>query len=81
MIPKTKGCKECNLTGFKGRIGVFEALCVSDKAEEFILKSPSVSALKEFAIQQGMTTMYQDGLVKIVEGITTMEELERVTQI
>jgi len=79
LIPKTKGCKDCNFTGFKGRVGIFEALVVSDDMEEFILRSPSVSALKEFAIKKGMTTMYQDGLVKIVEGITTLEELERVT--
>lgn len=78
-IPKTKGCKDCNFTGFKGRIGIFEALVVTDDMEEFILRSPSVSALKEFAIKKGMTTMYQDGLVKIAEGITTLEELERVT--
>ena len=78
-IPKTKGCEDCNSTGFKGRVGIFEALIVSDDMEEFILRSPSVSALKEFAIKKGMTTMYQDGLIKVTEGITTLEELERVT--
>ena len=78
-IPKTKGCEDCNFTGFKGRVGIFEALVVSDDMEEFILRSPSVSALKEFAIKKGMTTMYQDGLIKVTEGITTLEELERVT--
>ena len=78
-IPKTKGCEDCNSTGFRGRVGIFEALVVSDNMEEFILRSPSVSAFKEFAIKKGMTTMYQDGLVKVTEGITTLEELERVT--
>lgn len=78
-IPRTKGCKDCNGTGFKGRIGVFEALVVSDDMEKFFLRSPVVSALKEFASKKGMTTMYQDGLVKVVQGVTTLEELERVT--
>ncbi|TSC56840.1 MAG: hypothetical protein Greene071421_350 [Parcubacteria group bacterium Greene0714_21] len=78
-ISKTKGCNDCNSTGFKGRVGIFEALVVSDDTEEFILRSPSVSALKEFAIKKGMTTMYQDGLIKVTEGITTLEELARVT--
>jgi len=77
-IPKVKGCKDCNFTGYKGRIGIFEAFSIDSELEKFILTSPSISALKEKAIEKGMTTMYQDGLIKIVKGISTIEEVERV---
>jgi len=77
-IPKAKGCKSCNYTGYRGRIGIFEAFLVDDKMEKFILKNSSIAVLKEAAIKKGMVTMYQDGLIKALEGITTIEEVERV---
>jgi type II secretory ATPase GspE/PulE/Tfp pilus assembly ATPase PilB-like protein len=77
-IPKIKGCQNCNFTGYRGRIGIFEAFLVDDEIEKFILKSPSIAALKEEVIKKGMVTMKQDGLIKVLEGITTIEELERV---
>jgi len=78
-IPVAEGCPECNFTGYKGRTGIFEAFLVDPELESFILKSPSVSALKEKAIKKGMVTMYQDGLIKVLEGKTTLQEVERVT--
>lgn len=78
-IAKTKGCQNCNFTGYKGRVGIFEAFLVDDEMEKFILNSPSIASLKERAIKQGMTTMYQDGLIKILEGLTTIEEVEKTT--
>jgi len=74
-----QGCKECNSTGYKGRIGIFEVILVNSAFEEFILTKPSTSALRKFAIKEGMTTMYQDGLIKILQGATTLEELLRAT--
>ncbi len=79
IIPKTKGCRNCNFTGYRGRIGIFEAFLVDDEMEKFILTSPSISELREKAIKNGMVTMYQDGLIKVLEKITTIEEVERVT--
>ncbi len=78
-IPVAKGCSECNFTGYKGRMGIFEAFLVDSELESFILTSPPVSALREKAIKKGMVTMYQDGLIKVLEGKTTIEEIERVT--
>ncbi len=78
-IPQVKGCKDCNFTGFRGRIGIFEAFLVDNEMEKFILTSPSISALREKAIKKGMLTMYQDGIIKVLEGITTIKEVERVT--
>jgi len=78
-IPEAIGCRDCNFTGYHGRIGIFEAFLVDDEMEKFILTSPSIAALREKAIKKGMITMYQDGLMKVLEGITTIEEVERVT--
>jgi len=77
-VPKTVGCKNCNFTGYRGRVGVFEAFLVDDEMEKFILASPSIAALKEKAVKKGMVTMYQDGLIKILGGETTLEEVERL---
>ena len=77
-IPQIKGCAYCNGTGFKGRVGIFEAFLIDDEMEKFILTSPSISALREKAIKGGMITMKEDGLMKVLEGITTLEEVERV---
>jgi len=77
-IPKAKGCKACNETGYKERIGIFEILLVNEKIEKFILKEPSIAELRELAVKEGMITMKQDGLIKVLEGLTTIEELERV---
>ena len=77
-IPQVKGCKFCNFTGYKGRIGIYETFLVDDEMEKFILTSPSIAATRELAIERGMILMQQDGLIKILEGITTIEEVERV---
>lgn len=78
-IPKAVGCEDCNFTGYRSRAGIFEAFLIDDKMEKFILTSPSIAALREKIIKKGMITMYQDGLIKVLKGITTMEEVERVT--
>jgi len=79
MILKSSGCKDCNFTGYKGRVGLYEAFLVNDQMEKFILENPSTAALKGKAIKQGgMATIAQDGAIKVLEGITTLEEVERV---
>ncbi len=77
-IPETVGCKDCNSTGFRGRIGIFEAFFIDNEMEKFILTNPSIASLEEKAIKKGMVTMKQDGLIKVLEGITTIEEIEKV---
>jgi len=78
-IPQAKGCQGCNFTGYKGRIGVYETFLVDDEMENFILTNPSIVAMREKAVKKGMVLMHQDGLIKALEGITTIEEVERVT--
>ncbi len=78
-IPQVKGCKNCNYTGYRGRIGIFEGFLVNDEMEKFILTNPSIAALRSEAKRKGMVSMKQDGLIKVLEGITTIEQVERVT--
>jgi type II secretory ATPase GspE/PulE/Tfp pilus assembly ATPase PilB-like protein len=78
-IPRTKGCAVCNSTGYKGRVGIFEAILIDDEMEKSIIKNPSIAAFREEAIERGMVTMYQDGLIKVLKGETTIEEVERAT--
>jgi type II secretory ATPase GspE/PulE/Tfp pilus assembly ATPase PilB-like protein len=78
-IYQNKGCKYCNFTGYRGRVGIFEALLIDEEMERFILKNPSIAALRKKAIKRGMVTIHQDGFIKALKGITTIEEVERVT--
>lgn len=78
-IPVIAGCKDCNNTGYKGRTGIYETFLIDDDIERFVLTSPSIAALKEKAIEKGMVTMYQDGLIKVLKGITTIEEVKKAT--
>lgn len=72
------GCLECNFTGFKGRVGVYEMILVNDAIEALIMHEPSEFDIKKAALDQGQTTMRQDGILKTIAGITTIEEVERV---
>ena len=73
-----KGCKECNELGYKGRVGVYEAFVISKDMERLILKSPAISDVQELAEKEGMITMLQDAYLKLLDGITSVEEIERV---
>jgi type IV pilus assembly protein PilB len=75
---KPVGCKHCNFTGYRGRIGIFETILVDEEMEDLILKNPSIPAIEKMAKEKGMVTMRQDGLIKVLEGITTVEEVKRV---
>ena len=77
---KEGGCQVCNFTGYKGRQGLFEAFLVDSEMERFILTNPPVSEIRNLAIKKGMVTMYQSGLIDIVAGKTTFDELMRVVE-
>ena len=72
------GCAECNFTGFKGRIAIFEIFLVDEAMEKLIMQTPITATILEQAIKQGMLTMAQDGFIKVLAGITTVAEVERV---
>ncbi len=73
------GCSVCNNTGFRGRIGIYEIFRVTKEMEELILSAASTSEIRDLTIKNGMITMRQDGLLKLMQGITTLEEINRVT--
>lgn len=76
---KPKGCRKCHRTGFSGRLGVYEVFENSPEIEKLISERASAQEIFKAAIRQGMMTMRQDGLLKVLEGITSLEEVERVT--
>lgn len=76
---KPRGCKKCN-NGYSGRVGIYEVLEVTDEVSELIIRRASTDEIQDKAIGVGMVTMGQDGLVKALEGITTVEEVLRVTR-
>jgi type IV pilus assembly protein PilB len=78
-IFENRGCDECHQTGFSGRIGIFEVLEMTKELGEIILKEPSESKILDEARRQGMITMRQDGILKVLKGITTIEEVLRET--
>lgn len=79
-IVEPKGCNLCNFSGYKGRVGIFEAILINDEMENLILKNPSIPEIKKIALKNGMISMYQDGLLKVLEGITTIDEVERMAK-
>lgn len=77
-VYKPKGCIACSNTGYKGRQGVFEFLQITDEMRELILKRAGVAEIKALAQEQGMHTLRQEGIDKILEGSTSVEEVLRV---
>jgi len=78
---KGKGCKFCNHTGYEDRTGVFEVLDVTEEIRELITKQASMDTIRKKAVEQGMTTMIQDGITKALMGITTLQEVRRVAKV
>ena len=74
-----KGCPECNNTGYRGRIAVHEIMPVRDEVKELILQGASAADIKKESVRLGMSTLRQSGLKKVMDGITTIEEILRVT--
>jgi type IV pilus assembly protein PilB len=76
---KGKGCEKCNKTGYKGRVGLYEVMEITDELRELILVGASALELRRKAIEEGMITLRGSGLRKITEGVTTIEEVLRET--
>lgn len=76
---RPKGCPKCNNLGYVGRIGIFEILVINEEIEKLIGELAGVTDLAMAALENGMVTMLQDGILKAVSGITSIDEVERVT--
>ncbi len=75
------GCDKCNLTGYKGRIGIFEAIKTDEEIEKIMPLNPSEREIKKVASHQGILSMRQDGLIKILSGTTSFEEVQSVVDL
>src|SRR5213593_3682153 len=76
---KGKGCATCNFTGMKGRVAIYEVMPISEELRDAILKNAPTAELRTIAQSQGMRSLRQAGLLKVIEGTTTVEEVLRVT--
>lgn len=79
QLYRPKGCPKCNNLGYKGRIGIFEVFTINEEIEKLILDMASETDLTFAALESGMVTMLQDGILKALEGITSIEEVKRAT--
>lgn len=78
---KGQGCDLCGHTGYQGRIGIYEVLIISDKIAKLILEKSDSNTIEKQAMEEGMITMKQDGYLKVLEGVSTIDEILRVAQV
>jgi len=78
-VCKPKGCNECNFTGYRGRLGIFEIFAMTDELRELALRRVGTSEIREEAKKSGMKLMVEDGYEKVKKGITTLDEVYTVT--
>ncbi len=77
---KGKGCTYCGRSGYRGRIGIYELMLINNRLRELMFKGTTTNVVREEAIKNGMSTLYADGMLKVVRGITTFEEVYRVAK-
>ena len=76
---KGKGCDRCAHTGYVGRVGIYEVMEMTDEIRELIMASANARDIKHAAMKVGMTTMLEDGIRKVLAGMTTLEEVIKIT--
>ncbi len=77
---KGKGCSECGDSGYLGRVGIFEVMPITETISNLMLQHPDSQSVQHKAVEEGMITMKQDGYLKVLKGVTTVEEVLRVAQ-
>jgi type IV pilus assembly protein PilB len=77
---KGKGCNHCNKTGYRGRMGIFELMAMTSQMRELTFKGEATQVVRKLARKQGMRTLFEDGMIKALKGLTTIEEVLRITQ-
>jgi len=78
QLTRGEGCDECAGSGYKGRAGIHELVVMTDEIRRMVLDRTSTADLKALALSQGLRTLYHDGLMKVAQGVTTLEEVLRV---
>jgi type II secretory ATPase GspE/PulE/Tfp pilus assembly ATPase PilB-like protein len=79
-VYRAKGCEACFHTGYLGRTAIYELLLVDDEIRQLIMKNTDATTIKGAAMEKGMRTLRQDGAGKVLQGITSADEVVRVTQ-
>ncbi|KKQ50297.1 MAG: Type IV-A pilus assembly ATPase PilB [Candidatus Woesebacteria bacterium GW2011_GWC1_38_13] len=77
---KGKGCDVCHQTGYSGRIGIFEVMVIDDEIRKAIVDKKDSDIIQKIAVKNGMTTIFEDGINKMIKGLTTIDEVLRVTK-
>lgn len=80
VLYRGRKCEECGESGYKGRVGIFEVLMVTEKIGKLILEHAPASKIQRASVEDGMVLMEQDGYLKVLEGVTTIEEVKRVSK-
>lgn len=80
VIYEPAGCEACRMTGFRGRRGIFEVLLVTDRIRGLVISRSSTNEIRQRAIAEGMTTLRDDGWQKVAAGVTSIDEVLRVTE-
>ena len=81
VLYRKKGCHACMKTGYRGRTAIFEIMILEDEIKHLILKTSDANQINDLALRHGMTNLLHDGASKVLAGITTIEEVFRVTRI
>jgi type IV pilus assembly protein PilB len=77
---KGAGCSSCQQSGFRGRLGIFELMPMTSRIRELAFQGASTQDIRKAAISEGMSTLYDDGIQKVLKGITTLPEVHRVAK-
>jgi type IV pilus assembly protein PilB len=77
---KGRGCSHCQKSGYKGRLGIFELMVMTNKIREMAFQGAATQEIRRAAVSQGMRIMFDDGIAKSLRGITTLDEVFRVSK-
>ena len=76
---KGKGCNYCNKSGYRGRMGIYELMAMTNTIREMTFKGEPTQIIRKAARKQGMRTLFEDGMIKAMKGLTTVDEILRIT--
>jgi type IV pilus assembly protein PilB len=79
VLYRKRGCPRCNQTGYRGRVGIYQFMVMSEQLEALAAAGATREQLERAAVAEGMRTLWDDGLAKVAAGLTSVEELARIT--
>ena len=80
QVPYAVGCEECFLTGYRGRVGIYELLTITEPVRELVARRATGGEIRRTAIEQGLVTLRRDGLRHVASGVSTLDEVRNATQ-